>query len=439
MGGALYLITSNTSNIKNSCFINNYVATHGSAAYLTGVGTVFFSSTNFTNNLAKYNGGAVFSINYKNNFTKCLFENNSANGGGSIYSNANSNCFRYCVFKDNSAEMLGGAITVHNKIEVYDCEFINNVARHEEQSVFAGTGGGAIYSFDDLCISNSIFTNNTACYGSALYTNKYLKIYKSRFVNNVASKDGGAIFTNVWQHIKNDILFSLFSEALIYDSFFENNSARFGGAISDVKIVKNSTFINNFAQTSGGAIYGAGSLIESVFIKNSATYGGAVYLADLIDDCTFMNNSAYCGGALGISKAASFVEVSSIVNSQFINNSADYGGAIISLGSDDELAMANANITSCQFLNNVADVSGGAIYFDGKSLISDSSFVNNSAMWGSTIYAIGYFDLRDSIVKSEIDAPVFFGYHYYENTKYYGDLYLKNNKIDYKNINSVII
>ena len=433
MGGALYLITSNTSNIKNSCFINNYVATHGSAAYLTGIGTVLFSSTNFTNNVAKYNGGAVFSINYKNNFTKCLFENNSANGGGSIYSNANSNCFRYCVFKDNSAEMLGGAITVHNKIEVYDCEFINNVARHEEQSVFAGTGGGAIYSFDDLSISNSIFTNNTACYGSALYTNKYLKIYKSRFVNNVASKDGGAIFTNVWQHIKNDILFSLFSEALIYDSFFENNSARFGGAICEVKIVKNSTFINNFAQTSGGAIYGAGSLIESVFIKNSATYGGAVYLADLIDDCTFMNNSAYCGGALGIPKAASFVEVSSIVNSQFINNSADYGGAIISLGSDDELAMANANITSCQFLNNFADVSGGAIYFDGKSLISDSSFVNNSAMWGSTIYAIGYFDLRDSIVKSENDAPIFFGYHYYdENTKYYGDLYLKNNKIDYK-------
>ncbi|MDO5815963.1 MAG: hypothetical protein Q4Q18_10010, partial [Methanobrevibacter sp.] len=249
---------------------------------------------------------------------------------------------------------------------------------------------------------------------------------------NVASKDGGAIFTNVWQHIKNNILFSLFSEALIYDSFFENNSARFGGAISDVKLVKNSTFINNIAQTSGGAIYGAGSLIESMFIKNSATYGGAVLVVDLIDDCTFMDNSAYCGGAVVISNNTSLLEGSSIVNSRFVNNSAYYGGAIFSLASDDEMIMAHANITSCQFSNNAANACGGAIYFDGKSLISDSSFVNDSAMMGSTIYAIGYLDLRDSIVKSEIDAPVFFGYHYYENTKYYGDLYLKNNKIDYK-------
>ena len=184
---------------------------------------------------------------------------------------------------------------------------------------------------------------------------------------------------------------------------------------------------NEAHQTSGGAIYGAGSLIESMFIKNSATYGGAVYLVDLIDDCTFINNSAYSGGAVGIELTSS-LEVSSIVNSQFINNSAIYGGAIISLGSDDEKTMAQVNITSCQFLNNVANATGGAIYFDGKSLISDSNFVNDSAMWGSAIYAIGYLDLRDSIVKSENDAPVFFGYHYYENINYYGDLYLKNNK-----------
>ena len=432
MGGGLYLINSNTANINSSRFINNHAATHGSAAYLTGPGTVIFSSTNFTENEAKYNGGAMFSINYKNDFTKCRFEDNFANGGGSIFTNANSNCFRECIFKDNTAEMLGGAIVAHNKIEVYDCEFTNNTARHEEKSIFAGTGGGAIYSFDDLTVSNSIFTGNTASYGSAVYTNKYLKIYKSRFVNNVASKDGGAIFTNVWQYIKNDVLFYLFSEALIYDSFFENNSARFGGAISDVKIVKNSTFINNSARRTGGAVYNVKSLIESMFIRNSATYAGAVYLVELIDDCSFINNSASYGGAVGVPADTSLLEGSSIVNSRFISNSADYGGAIVSFGSSDEMIIAQSSIASCQFINNVANGYGGAIYFDGKSSISDSGFANNSAMWGSAIYAMGYFDLTDSIVKSENDAPVFFGYHYYENMTYYGDLYLKNNKIDYK-------
>ncbi len=489
-GGGLYLMSNHIVYIKDSYFNNNSALVHGSAAYLEGIGECLISSTNFTNNIAKFNGGAVFSVVNGISFTKCLFENNSANSGGAIFSNANSNNFTECLFLNNSVKILGGAISAHNKINVYCSDFINNDVTQISDilSPFGGLGGGAIYSFDDLNIYNSNFIANNAECGGALSTVKYLKIYKSNFINNSASRQGGAIYTNDWQMFKINWSIHLFSEALIYDSYFEDNHAQYGGAIQTAKLVNNCTFINNHVDVSGGAIYGVGSVVDSKFINNSACYGGAVYDVDNVVGSKFINNSANDGGAIYDGNSYEYIIKNNlIINSSFINNSADYGGAILLISTDkdnstillcnftgnhvklsggaiysvkkclvektnfvnnsasyggaiiffndDENATCGMEVISCYFANNSVNARGGAIYSDGICFIQYSNFANNSALYGTTLYSSAFLDLRNSNIESSVDVPsVEFIYHYIDNSTFYGELYLKNNKFDVKGI-----
>ncbi len=450
MGGGLYLITSNATNIKNCYFNNNNAYLHGSAVYIDGIGNCIISSTNFTDNIAKYNGGAVFSIVYQNNFTECLFKNNSANSGGAVFSNAYLNDFRGCVFTDNNAEKSGGAISSHNKINITDSDFINNRVTTWEQFPFGGFGGGAIYSYDDLKVYNSIFTNNSAGEGGALYTSKYLKIYKSKFINNTASASGGSVYTSNWMMMKTNMGILLFSDANIYDSYFDNNNATRGGALYSVKLADNCTFVNNhakyggaiynintvessnfknnFAEISGGAIYEVKTTKNSNYINNSAKYGGAVYFENTgtVTNCNFTLNYATEGGAIHIPENT----ISTIENSRFDNNSAQYGGAIITY-TDTEENMASISISKNSFTSNNANMSGGAIYSDGLIYIESSNFENNTANWGSAIFSVAYLNLTDSNITSNQNiTPLQFMYHYINETSVYGDLYLKNNKIN---------
>jgi len=143
----------------------------------------------------------------------------------------------------------------------------------------------------------------------------------------------------------------------IENCVFDNNTQ---GAIgyngySGINLtVKDSTFKNNIINTSsasnGGAInyYGPGNLtiINTSFINNSAvtnssyaqTYGGAIYVGGnaqnvTIDGCTFINNSAKRGGAFGEYHGGN----TTIINSVFINNTADLGNCIYDAASTSKV------------------------------------------------------------------------------------------------------
>lgn len=389
MGGGAYLVVSNAASIKNSFFNNNSALIHGSAVYASGMGTLLISSSNFTNNKARYNGGAVFSIVRYNNFTNCLFENNSANSGGAVFSNAKINDFTKCVFSNNSADSSGGAIISHNKINVHDSYFINNAALNKEFSPFGGAGGGAIYSFDDLNIYDSDFIGNHAHQGGALYVSKYLNIYRSKFANNSAASYGGGIYGSYWQMFRPNMGISLFVETSIYDSCFINNSADYAGAAYDVVLVQNCTFISNHAQSSG-AVDTVKSIIDSRFIRNSADYAGAVYNAEFVENSLFADNHAeYSGGAIYLSKSVSYfsdIVATLIRNSVFTNNSARYGGAIIVFDENDVKSAVALNISSCNFTENHGNLSGGALYIFATCIISDSNFADNHGGDGGAVY-----------------------------------------------------
>ena len=86
----------------------------------------------------------------------------------------------------------------------------------------------------------------------------------------------------------------------------DSSKGCFGGAISSDQLenskltVINCNFTNNYAQMSGGALYGEkanSTAINCIFIQNSAWHGGAAYSSYAIN-CTFDQNTADEGGAL---------------------------------------------------------------------------------------------------------------------------------------------
>ena len=193
--------------------------------------------------------------------------------------------------------------------------------------------GGAIANKGKLTVSNSIFANNTAGGSAAIDSVGNLTVMDSIFYNNKAtSHDAGAI-SSYYDEDNN-----LTGVATIINSKFINNSAcRNGGAIKnqgDSITVIGCEFINNTASGSfknsyGGAIYNwiANSKVsDSTFINNSAKdKGGAIYSSGgntgdrnalNADNCVFMGNDAAEGSAIFNEKS-----VSDVINSVFINNS----------------------------------------------------------------------------------------------------------------------
>ncbi|KZX14527.1 hypothetical protein [Methanobrevibacter filiformis] len=165
-----------------------------------------------------------------------------------------------------------------------------------------------------------------------------------------------------------------------------NNGRIFNVNIGDINqslTLVNLTFVNgnvNGSDGNGSALYiiNANTTISnSEFINNSANFGGAIYNNDTsnnfkIIDSNFTSNLAINnGGAIYLNGPKS----SNILNSTFINlifnnNSATNGGAIYN-------NVSNFNLTNSTFMNNSA-TNGGAIYNNVSNFnLTNSTFMNN--------------------------------------------------------------
>ena len=143
-----------------------------------------------------------------------------------------------------------------------------------------------------------------------------------------------------------------------------------------VVIISGLRFINGNAFEDGFIVnYEILTIDSCVFINGNATLGGGAIgnrKILTVDSCLFDSNFAPDGGAvMNYDEAISL----SILNSKFIDNQADFGGAIRNNGTIEL-------ITNSTFSDNTA-ISGGAIYnFRGTiKEISNSTFNKNSATW----------------------------------------------------------
>ena len=256
---------------------------------------------------------------------------------------------------------------------VYNCTFINNT----------GTLGGAIGSPYAIYATDSRFFNNSAEYGGALYAHGKVKINNCKFKDNSAVY-GGAIFNQNYQFLR-------FANFKYYD--YSAKRYKDYDCVVDAVLhyrditVSSSEFVNNIAEISGGAIVCLGGTIDNTqFSKNNASTGGAIYVDEYyyvdtnkseghvlkVQNSDFISNSAkYGGGAI-----ASIEDVPVIINNNvFSQNTANYGGA---------LSVERAVIVDNRFSNNEANIAASLFTFN--STLFSNNFNSNKANFGNIVY-----------------------------------------------------
>lgn len=257
---------------------------------------------------------------------------------------------------------------------------LNNITLDSIQH--ASSWGGAMYNEGTLILDNVTFNNDiaktsravgggamalVATKGNAISTT----IKNSTFTNNSTESshgyknNGGAIYVyGTSGQVGNNTL-------NISDSHFESNHTnKTGGAIgvnnqgpSNFKIeIKDTTFTKNNSTGYGGAI--------------DVTTGGTGNVTINLDNATFNGNYSKSsdGGAIAYEKGNI---TSNIINSKFINNTANNGGAIYN-------GIKNLTISNTIFDGNKTNDGGkgGAIYNAGNISLSQTEFKQSS----DTIY-----------------------------------------------------
>ena len=431
-GGAI-MWTGQNGIVDNCTFTDNYASQRGGAVFLQGsvdgdcINTTF-SSCDFISNEAGLNGGAIdwHECAHDGLVTMSNFRDNiAASNGGAIFWDGHNGRILHSNFTNNSANGLitdthgnfgdGGAIIwsgINGTVD--DCRFIDNNASQRGGGVFLQncTHGNCT----NTTFSHVYFENNYAgVNGGAIDWHKGAQnghVKYGVFVNNTANRSGGAVF---WFGTVGEISNSNFTgnkalgNVMYENSFGINTTGGHGGAIMWTGangVIDNCTFDENRAKVNGGAIFMQGStegncsnLIVSngIFNDNFAgVNGGAVDWYKGAHDCvlenaTFNNNIANrSGGAVfwygehGTIKNASFTnnQALGLVNassSYGFNTTGGDGGAVMWTGS-------NGIVDGCNFTNNYAAARGGAIFLQGSVegnctnvTVSNSNFEQNKA------------------------------------------------------------
>ena len=192
------------------------------------------------------------------------------------------------------------------------------------------------------------------------------------FSNNFAYTSGGAVWAD---------------QVNLNKCSFSANRAAFGGAVYAYGSIsdKSSTFNGNIAYVDGGAVYSydGGTFEGSVFSANGAGFytegwGGAIFAYQyygndlVIKGAKFTGNQAYYGGAVAAYDESDSGSAVRTFRTVFTSNNACYGGGVDALGSAFDTASA--------FTNNEAWSGcgvGGGFYIEETISLSATKFTGN--------------------------------------------------------------
>ncbi|SDA42567.1 polymorphic outer membrane protein repeat-containing protein [Methanobrevibacter millerae] len=353
--------------------------------------------------------GAIFTDGYCSNLTvsNCSFNGCSASRGGAIFI---SNFVDYydvtvdgCSFEDCSAG-LGGAISYDVRScsgIVAGCSFVNcsagsggaifnaacDVVGCSFVNCSANDYSGAVYGAQ-ATVSDSSFLN---CYSKMRYGAVFaLNTVNCSFVN-CSARDGGAgsgnftdcSFVNCSAVGIDGLGGAIFNQAEDYPAYayvmrcsFEDCSAVYGGAI----LMDPNSFSYSIDLSGCSFVNCRADMVAGAIFSDDAN----------IDDCSFMNCSSYAGGAVFI-----FGDNLVCINSNFSNNSAGMGNAIVWFGANGRAAYLL--VDSCSFLNNYNpdSVGGSVIYTDCDTPYPGWFEINGISLFSPDSSA-GNFTIRDS-------------------------------------------
>jgi|GEM_PF-5612573 len=305
-----------------------------------------------------------------------FIKGSSAAGGGAIEFRGRDLTVRNCTFSNNTSTFGGAILSLlsYGDVTVNACVFTLNSAT---------SFGGGIHSEGGVILIDSDFSDNDALRGGAVFSTRRMSIDNSRFLGNTAIENGGAV--NLSSNTS-----TAYYPIGVTNSTFENNAAEFGGAIyayfynTEVDLnIDNSTFNNNHAVWSGGAISASSTWYKSsINLNNSSITNNTSAAAAAGIQCTTVNEKATVvvnnclvdnnvatgigGGisvttATGVSVAADTAYLK-VTNSEITNNAASIGGGLSCRGTGGASGSSYLLVEHSLIANNIATLDGGGIY-----------------------------------------------------------------------------
>ena len=389
VGGVIYTAQSHMT-VSHSSFFNN-TAERGGTAYVAENSHMIILRSTLSDNTALVGGGLSLSNNsflevHDSTFNrnsaaseggvmyvvvgstavilKSEFVGNYANDGGIMLAHQSNTTLAFCRVSLNRADTQGGVF------HVVDNSYINLVSSEFVSNVGFLYGGVMMAAYQvSITMTNCTFVNNSADNGGVLSPfNTDLTIEHCTFLNNSAQSFGAAFYSLG------------FATANITGSWFTSNTAGLrGGVISLMSTsqmsIRHCTFDSNLALDDGGVIYGgqnSGIVIhDSIFTNNRAGLPPLLIHdtpsnASLHSEIGKFNNGT--GGAILVRIYSTVV----IYGSQFMNNTADYGGALCGFGN------SILSLTNCSCTQNSAVIKGGVLYANESKIILKRSTLNNN-------------------------------------------------------------
>ena len=266
--------------------------------------------------------------------------------------------------------------------------------------------GGGLLNSENLTVSNSIISGNSAFGGGGIHNYGTLTLTDSTVSDNSADPfgGGGGIENTLYgtTTISNSIISGNSASGIsnlglatiiISDSIISNNSSDGGGGIQNggTATISNSVISGNTASGFGGGGIqngGTATISNSIVSGNTATnLGGGIQNSSsgtaTISNSIVIDNSAGEGG--GISNAENLTVSDSTVK----DNIADFGGGIRTIGGDS----GSTTIVSSSTISGNSALQGGGIYNSGSILFSDVLYsaitVSNSTISGNSASAYG--------------------------------------------------
>ncbi len=369
-------------NSINAVFTaNQWGGWSGVPIYVYGTADVI--STTFTNNANYDDGGGPAPIVLLAlsadparalTVTHSLFKSNLTGGIG-VDGNGRLSVTD-TVFDQNTGYQSGAIRVSSGAATIDDAVFVGNRALNNNLNI---GNGGAIYSNGVVTVTHSWFISNTTTgSGGAIDANNgQAWIAASTFISNSAASSGGAILY----------------PSQIRDSVFVNNRAIDGGALYAGSVgITASVFVSNAATSgSGGAIWlynTVAPIADTILLSDTAAgSGGGLYASyyassgsiQLSNDDVVGNTAGAEGGGLYIATNGNSVTLNMVkltaANNRTLNGSG--GGAWV-----DGIGLTLSDSLFSNNLANGAGYSGGGLYTYGNAAnatISHTVFFHNQA------------------------------------------------------------
>jgi hypothetical protein len=342
-GGAFILISMSTLRIRNSNITRNKSLRDGGVIYMENDSVLLIENSVIAHNQAENKGSILYS-------TECSIENSHISNS-KISDNISKN---------------GGIISLMNSyLRISDSEIHDNL----DENITPGI----LITSSVLNVENTQFRNQRGLEGAGIYSTSQsiLSLTSCSFKNLYANSNGGAIS-------------SYYSTINIINSNFENLFAQSAGSIfaySKCKIdIRDSVFSDSYALLGGGIIKSFGSQLithNSTFHKFNSTGIEADTMSNFeIYDSRYTYGVGVTGGAINCIRCSGI----NISNSEFLQNVAQYGGAIHITTSKDSLISTYQIIYNNSFEENSA-LSGGSVYSNNLNLdIYGNTFDRNIAI-----------------------------------------------------------